>query len=68
MKFFYIKENEKGKTMKDFYWSVKFSMVILGLWLLTAPYSVSAGQELPKDIKWLTNHEDPVFASDKAEK
>jgi len=49
--------------------SLQFCMVFfLGLFLTFLPYYVSAAQELPADIYWLTNHEDPVFASKKAKK
>ncbi len=55
--------------MKVFTRSLRFGVIVfLGLFLTAPSYQASAAQELPKDIKWLTNHEDPVFASKKAKK
>ncbi|MFO7560541.1 MAG: extracellular solute-binding protein [Desulfobacterales bacterium] len=55
--------------MKIYTGSLQFiAIFFLGLFITLFPYHVSAAQELPKDIQWLTNHEDPVFASKNAKK
>ncbi|MBU1181316.1 MAG: hypothetical protein KKF00_03970, partial [Proteobacteria bacterium] len=39
--------------------------LVAGIIFLHAP-SYAAAPEIPKDIKWLTNDSDPVFASSEA--
>jgi microcin C transport system substrate-binding protein len=64
-----IAEMERKKSMKVLTRSLRFCGIFFwGLFITVPPYHVSAAQELPKDIKWLTNHEDPLFASKKAKK
>lgn len=57
---------KRESTMKTVFAFIKVFLVA-GV-LFSHAQSYAAAPELPKDIKWLTNDSDPVFASDDAKK